>query len=51
MQSGKGCAAKNMLEHKTARFLQQNLYYSKSAVMHDAVIKLYAHHSNADHHL
>jgi len=29
---------------------RHTICYSKSAVLHDAVIKLYAHHSNAGHH-
>jgi insertion element IS1 protein InsB len=32
------------------RLQRHTICYSKSAVMHDAVIKLYAHHSNAGHH-
>jgi insertion element IS1 protein InsB len=32
------------------RLQRHTICYSKSAVMHDAVIKLYVHHSNAGHH-
>src|SRR5262245_18010942 len=32
------------------RLQRHTIGYSKSAVMHDAVIKLYVHHSNAGHH-
>jgi IS1 family transposase len=32
------------------RLQRHTICYSKSAVMHDAVIKLYAHHSNAGRH-
>ena len=32
------------------RLQRHTICYSKSAVMHDAVIKLYTHHSNAGHH-
>jgi insertion element IS1 protein InsB len=32
------------------RLQRHTICYSKSAVMHDAVIKLFVYHSNADHH-
>jgi insertion element IS1 protein InsB len=32
------------------RLQRHTICYSKSAVMHDAVIKLYLHHSNAGNH-
>jgi insertion element IS1 protein InsB len=32
------------------RLQRHTICYSKSAVVHDAVIKLYVHHSNADNH-
>jgi insertion element IS1 protein InsB len=32
------------------RLQRHTICYSKSAVMHDAVIKLFVHHSNAGHH-
>jgi hypothetical protein len=32
------------------RLQRHTICYSKSAVMHDTVIKLFVYHSNADHH-
>ena len=32
------------------RLQRHTICYSKSAAMHDAVIKLYVHYSNTDHH-
>jgi IS1 family transposase/transposase-like protein len=51
-KEGTRCVERHNLNFRThiKRLQRRTICYSKSVEMHDAVLKLYVHHSNAGHH-